>query len=57
MIQTKISSTRVQVKAILGNTKIIVSDLLELQRGCLPLSKDINEDIDVYIGDLHKFKS
>lgn len=58
MIQTKISSTRVQVKAILGNTKIIVSDLLELQRGdVLPLSKDINEDIDVYVGDLHKFKA
>lgn len=58
MIQAKISETKAPVKAILGNTKITVSDLMELQVGdVLPLNKNINEEIDVYVADLHKFKA
>jgi flagellar motor switch protein FliM len=56
LIESKISLTKVPIRAILGKTSITVSDLAELQKGdVLPLEKDINEELDIFVGNLHKF--
>lgn len=55
-IEAKIQNTMAPVKAILGKTTISVSDFIELQPGdVLPLDANINEDMEVQVGDIVKF--
>ena len=55
-IEAKIQSTKVPLKAILGRTTISVNDFIELQPGdVLSLDANINEDMEVEVGDLLKF--
>ena len=57
LIESKISLTKMPVKTILGRTNITVSDFIELQKGdVLPLEKDINGELDIFVGELYKFK-
>ena len=56
IIKNRIENTKVPVKAILGRTAITVSDFLELQPGdVLPLGTNINDDLEVLVGDLMRF--
>lgn len=56
-IENRIKNTSIPVRAILGNTTITVMDFLELQKGdVIPLDANINEDLNVLVGDFLKFK-
>jgi flagellar motor switch protein FliM len=55
-IKTKIEKTFVPIKAILGRTSITVMDFMELRVGdVLPLDSNINNDIEIHLGNLLKF--
>jgi flagellar motor switch protein FliM len=55
-IESKVQSTKVPVKALLGKTTITVADFLELQPGdVLALDTGANEELEVNVGDLLKF--
>lgn len=55
-IQKMIQKSRVPVKAILGKTHITVKEFLELMRSdIIKLDKDIDSDLDVYVGNILKF--
>ena len=44
------------ITTILGETTITVGEFTELQVGdVLPLDTDVNSDLDILVGDLHKF--
>ncbi len=56
-IQKMVEKSRIPIKAILGRTHITVEEFLELQRGdIIKLDKDIDSDLDVYVGNILKFK-
>jgi len=56
LIESRIEKTSVPVTAILGRTSITVGDFIGLQVGdVLPLNTDINSNLDILVGDLHKF--
>ncbi len=56
-IQKMVEKSRIPIKAILGRTHITVEEFLELQRGdIIKLDKDIDADLDVYVGNILKFK-
>jgi flagellar motor switch protein FliM len=58
MLEHKLESTNVPVRGVLGNTNITVRELLELTVGdVLPLDRGVDEAVDVYVGDLLKFKA
>jgi len=45
-----------EVKAVLGNTKVTIRDLLNLERGdVLRIDRHTRSDIDLYVGDILKF--
>ena len=51
-----IEKSRVPVKVILGKTHITVKEFLELMRSdIIKLDKDIDSDLDVYVGNILKF--
>lgn len=55
-IEAKVQNTIVPIKAILGKTTISVNDFIELQPGdVLPLDANINDDMEVQVGELLKF--
>ena len=55
-IEAKVQNTIVPIKAILGKTTISVSDFIELMPGdVLPLDANINDDMEVQVGELLKF--
>ncbi|HHW47829.1 MAG TPA: flagellar motor switch protein FliM [Clostridiaceae bacterium] len=55
-IESRIQTTEVPVKALLGRTTITVSDFLELQPGdVLQLDTNINDNLEVMVGELTKF--
>lgn len=55
-IETKIQTTKVPVRAILGRTTISVSEFIELQPGdVIPLDTSVNGDLEILVGDLLKF--
>jgi len=57
-IENRIEKTDVIVRAILGKTAITVSDFLELQIGdVIQLDKNVNEDLEIMVGDLTKFRA
>lgn len=55
-IQKMIQKSRVPVKAVLGKTHITVKEFLELLRSdIIKLDRDIDSDLDIYVGDILKF--
>jgi len=55
-IQKMIQKSRIPVKAILGKTHITVREFLELMRSdIVKLDKDIDSDLDIYVGNILKF--
>ena len=55
-IEGKMNSVQIPIKAILGQTKFTVGELLDLQIGdVLQLNTDLNSNIEVMVGELHKF--
>jgi flagellar motor switch protein FliM len=55
-IKTKIEKTFVPVKVILGKTTINISEFFELRQGdVLPLDTNINDDLEIHVGNLLKF--
>ncbi len=55
-IQKMIQKSRVPVKVILGKTHITVKEFLELMRSdIIKLDRDIDSDLDVYVGNILKF--
>ncbi len=55
-IENKVQNTPVPVKAILGKTTISVHEFIDLQLGdVLPLDSNVNEDMEVMVGELMKF--
>ncbi|MDR1440663.1 MAG: flagellar motor switch protein FliM [Clostridiales bacterium] len=58
MLERKMQGTRVPLSGILGSTSITVRELLELQAGdVLSLGKGVDEEVDVKVGDILKFKA
>lgn len=55
-IEEKINSVHIPIKAILGKTTFTVSELLDIQLGdVLQLNTELNSNIEVMVGDIHKF--
>lgn len=56
LLKSRIEKAKVPITAILGRTTITVGDFIGLQVGdVLPLDTDINSNLDILVGDLHKF--
>ena len=56
IIEKRISTTKIPVKAILGKSIITVNDFVALQSGdIIKLNRKVNDDIIVKVGDLDKF--
>lgn len=57
-IEALISKAPMPIKAILGTSQISVSDFLNLQLGdIIRLDTKIEDELDVYVGNLQKFKA
>jgi flagellar motor switch protein FliM len=57
-IRKKIEWAKVDMVALLGNSEILVRELLELAPGdVIPLNQMVNDPIPIYVGDFMKFKS
>lgn len=57
LIERKVQNTMIPVRAILGNTKILVNDFLQLQPGdVLPLDTGLEGNLEILVGDLLKFR-
>lgn len=55
-LRAKVEETRVPIIAILGKTELMVSEFLQLQTGdVLSLRTPVDGDLEVMVGDLHKF--
>ena len=55
-IQKMIRTSRIPIRAILGKTHVTVKEFLELQRDdIVKLDKDIDSELDVYVGNILKF--
>ena len=55
-IEAMIRRVDVPVKAVLGNTRISVSDFVNLQVGdIIRLNSEIEEDLNIYVGNIKKF--
>ena len=58
MLEHKLENTYVPVRGVLGATSITVAELLGLSAGdVLPLDRGVCEEVDVYVGELLKFKA
>ena len=58
MLEQKLENTYIPVRGVLGMTNITVAELLELSIGdVLPLDRGVCEEVDVYVGELLKFKA
>ena len=55
-IEEEISKTNVPIKAVIGRTRITVSDVIQLGVGdIIPLDSYVTSDLQVMVGDLLKF--
>lgn len=55
-IENIISRARVPMKAVLGKSKISVSDFVNLQIGdIIRVDRKVDEELDVYVGNIRKF--
>ncbi|MGN0161295.1 MAG: flagellar motor switch protein FliM [Lachnospiraceae bacterium] len=58
IIESLISKAQVPIKAILGKSTISVADFANLQVGdIIRLNRNVEEELDVYVGDIRKFKA
>lgn len=58
VIENVISKTKVPIKAILGESKVNVSDFVNLQIGdIIKIDKKIDQELDVYVGNIKKFNA
>ena len=57
-IENVISKTKVPIKAILGESKVNVSDFVNLQIGdIIKIDKKVDQELDVYVGNIKKFNA
>lgn len=57
-IETMIRKVDVPIKAILGRSKVLVSDFVNLQVGdVIRLDTKVDSELDVYVGNIKKFKA
>ena len=55
-IESLIYRAKLPVKAVLGNSRISVSDFATLQRGdIIRLDRKVDDELDVYVGNIRKF--
>lgn len=55
-IEALIKKVDVPIKAVLGKSRIAVSDFLNLQVGdCIRLDSRVDEDMEIYVGNIKKF--
>lgn len=58
VIENVISKTKVPIKAILGESKVNVSDFVNLQIGdIIKIDKKVDQELDVYVGNIKKFNA
>ena len=58
MLENRLENTYIPVRGILGKTNITVAELLGLSAGdVLPLDRGVCDEVDVYVGELLKFKA
>ena len=58
VIENVISKTKVPIKAILGKSKVNVSDFVNLQIGdIIKIDKKVDQELDVYVGNIKKFNA
>ena len=57
-LQSKIEKTNVGVSAVVGKTRIMVSDFVNLSVGdVITLDSYVNSDLEIYVGKLRKFRA
>ncbi|MDR2183942.1 MAG: flagellar motor switch protein FliM [Clostridiales bacterium] len=55
-LENKIETANIDVAAVIGRTRIMVSDFVNLAVGdVIPLDSYIDADLEVFVGPLHKF--
>lgn len=55
-IESLIQRAQLPVKAVLGNSRISVSDFATLQRGdIIRLDRNVEDELDIYVGNIRKF--
>ena len=58
VIENVISKTKVPIKAILGESKVNVSDFVNLQiEDIIKIDKKVDQELDVYVGNIKKFNA
>lgn len=58
VIENVISKTKVPIKAILCESKVNVSDFVNLQIGdIIKIDKKVDQELDVYVGNIKKFNA
>ena len=58
MLEHRLENTYIPVRGVLGKSNITVAELLGLTVGdVLPLDRGVSEEVDVYVGELLKFKA
>jgi len=58
MLEEKMNSIAAPVRGVLGKSRITVAELLSLSTGdVLPLDRGVRDEVDVYVGELRKFKA
>ena len=58
VIENGIGKTKVRIKAILGESKVNVSDFVNLQIGdIIKIDKKVDQELDVYVGNIKKFNA
>ena len=58
VIENVISKTKVPIKAILGESKVNVSDFVNLKIGdIIKIDKKVDQELDVYVGNIKKFNA
>ena len=55
-IETVIDKAMIPIKAVLGTSKISVSDFVNLQVGdVIKIDKKVDQELEVYVGNIKKF--
>jgi len=55
-IQERIANADLPIKAVLGNSRISVSDFMNLQTGdIIKINTKVEQELDVYVGNIRKF--
>ena len=58
LLERKLQNAMVPVRGVLGTSIITVAELLSLTNGdVLPLMREVSDEVDVYVGELLKFKA